>query len=54
MAKHLYILTGASRGLGFAMAQQLLHADHYLLCISRKENAQLAELAKAKACAIEQ
>lgn len=54
MAKHLYILTGASRGLGFAMAQQLLHANHFLLCISRNENAQLAELAKARACAIEQ
>ncbi len=54
MPKHLYIITGASRGLGFAMAQQLLHPDHFLLCISRNENARLAEHAKASACAIEQ
>lgn len=35
MKKHLYILTGASRGMGLAMAQQLLHPQHHLICISR-------------------
>jgi benzil reductase ((S)-benzoin forming) len=35
---HLTILTGASRGMGLAMAQQLLAAGHDLLCISRKTN----------------
>ena len=54
MSKHLYIITGASRGLGFAMAQQLLHAEHQLLCISRNENAGLTRLAKTRNGAIEQ
>jgi NAD(P)-dependent dehydrogenase (short-subunit alcohol dehydrogenase family) len=41
MARHLYILTGASRGMGAAMAAQLLAPDHVLLCLSRKRNAAL-------------
>jgi NAD(P)-dependent dehydrogenase (short-subunit alcohol dehydrogenase family) len=41
--KHLTILTGASRGMGLAMAQQLLAAGHDLLCISRKTNDALAD-----------
>jgi NAD(P)-dependent dehydrogenase (short-subunit alcohol dehydrogenase family) len=40
--RHITILTGASRGMGFAMAQQLLAAGHDLLCISRKTNDALA------------
>jgi NAD(P)-dependent dehydrogenase (short-subunit alcohol dehydrogenase family) len=51
---HLYILTGASRGMGLAMAHALLRADHRLLCISRKENAQLAALAQQAGCTLEQ
>jgi benzil reductase ((S)-benzoin forming) len=46
MQKHLTILTGASRGMGLAMAQQLLTADAQLLCISRQTNAALAEQAQ--------
>ena len=38
MNRHLTILTGASRGMGLAMAEQLLDAGHDLLCISRKHN----------------
>ncbi|MES2784931.1 MAG: SDR family NAD(P)-dependent oxidoreductase [Pseudomonadota bacterium] len=38
MSKHLTIITGASRGMGLAMAEQLLGAGHDLLCISRKQN----------------
>ena len=50
MARHLTILTGASRGMGLAMAQQLLDAGHDLLCISRKANPDLeARAAKAGA-----
>ena len=40
--RHLTILTGASRGMGLAMAEQLLDAGHELLCISRKPNEELA------------
>ena len=38
MTQHLYILTGASRGMGLAMAQQLLNPKHSLLCLSRHAN----------------
>ena len=48
MKQHLYILTGASRGMGRAMAEQLLRPDHQLLCISRQASEPLA--AQAKAC----
>ena len=33
---HLTVLTGASRGMGLAMAQQLLAPDRVLLCMSRQ------------------
>ena len=39
---HLTIITGASRGMGHAMAEQLIAAGHDLLCISRKTNDSLA------------
>jgi benzil reductase ((S)-benzoin forming) len=51
---HLYILTGASRGMGLAMAQQLLQPQHTLLCISRKENPALAAQAAQARCPLEQ
>jgi NAD(P)-dependent dehydrogenase (short-subunit alcohol dehydrogenase family) len=51
---HLYILTGASRGMGLAMAQQLLAPGHTLLCISRQVNTELAAQAERAACALEQ
>ena len=41
-SRHLTILTGASRGMGHAMAEQLLAAGHDLLCISRKTSDDLA------------
>jgi benzil reductase ((S)-benzoin forming) len=47
MAQHLTILTGASRGLGLALAEQLLTPQHSLLCISRHRNEALAERAGA-------
>lgn len=46
MAQHLYILTGASRGMGLAMARQLLKAGHTLLCLSRSANETLAAQAQ--------
>ena len=42
MTKHLTILTGASRGMGLAMAEQLLKPDAVLLCISRGSSEALA------------
>lgn len=54
MDTHLYILTGASRGMGLAMAQQLLAPGHTLLCISRQENTALAAQAAQLGCKLEQ
>jgi benzil reductase ((S)-benzoin forming) len=45
MTHHLTIITGASRGMGLAMAQQLLDAGPDLLCISRKHNDDLGRRA---------
>lgn len=42
MNPHLYILTGASRGMGLAMAQQLLQPGNTLVCMARNANAELA------------
>ncbi len=47
MNTHLTILTGASRGMGLAMAQQLLAPQHMLLCVSRQTSDPLAEQAQA-------
>lgn len=44
---HLCILTGASRGMGQAMARQLLSTDRLLLCISRVSDEDLASRAQA-------
>jgi NAD(P)-dependent dehydrogenase (short-subunit alcohol dehydrogenase family) len=46
MTQHLYILTGASRGMGLAMAQQLLTLGNKLLCISRHSHDGLATAAQ--------
>lgn len=46
MTPHLYLLTGASRGMGLALAQQLLSANHTLVCISRTESTELAQQAR--------
>ena len=46
MIKHLFILTGASRGMGLAMARQLLQPSNMLLGISRSANETLAVQAK--------
>lgn len=54
MTQHLTILTGASRGMGLAMAEQLLDAGHDLLCISRSHNDALDLRASAKGLRCEQ
>ena len=41
MARHLFILTGASRGMGAAIATQLLAPEHLLFCMSRRRSAAL-------------
>jgi NAD(P)-dependent dehydrogenase (short-subunit alcohol dehydrogenase family) len=43
MTAQLTVLTGASRGMGLAIARELLVRHHILLCISRRSNEALAE-----------
>ncbi len=47
MTKSLYIVTGASRGLGAAIAEQLLARDTSLLCLSRNASSDLQAKAQA-------
>ena len=52
--KRLVILTGASRGLGAAMAEQLLTADTLLLTLSRHPALALQDTARAAGATLEQ
>lgn len=54
MKTHLFILTGASRGMGLAMAQQLLANENRLLCMSRHPEPSLATVAAQQNCTLEQ
>ena len=51
---HLYILTGASKGMGLEMARQLLSPDHRLLCISRTASESLSQAAQQVGCDVTQ
>ncbi len=51
---NLYIITGASRGMGLAMARQFILPGNHLLCISRQQSAELEELAEQQCIPIEQ
>jgi benzil reductase ((S)-benzoin forming) len=54
MPQRLVILTGASRGLGAAMAEQLLNADTVMLCLSRGRHPTLAASAAAVNATLEE
>ncbi len=51
---HLTIITGTSRGLGEAMAVQLLSPEAHLICISRSSNKRLPALAAQSGAKLEQ
>ncbi len=51
---YLTILTGASRGMGAAIAEQLLQPGRTLLCISRGAHPHLAAQAAAAGATVEQ
>jgi benzil reductase ((S)-benzoin forming) len=51
---HLFILTGASRGLGLAMARALLRPGHELLTLARQPAVELPGLAQAHGAGLEQ
>ncbi len=52
--QHLTILTGASRGMGLAMAEQLCTADALMLCISRATSTGLESYARERGAALTQ
>ena len=54
MPLHLFVLTGASRGLGAAMAAQLLLPGHRLLGLSRQRSATLETAAAANGIVLDQ
>jgi benzil reductase ((S)-benzoin forming) len=54
MTQHLYILTGGSRGMGLAIAEQLLQAGNTLICISRNTQSSLTQLAEKSGAHLEQ
>jgi benzil reductase ((S)-benzoin forming) len=41
----VYVITGASKGLGLAIASQLLQKENHIICLSRSENEDLKKLA---------
>jgi benzil reductase ((S)-benzoin forming) len=45
-----YIITGSSRGIGNAIAKQLIKVNNYLVCISRTEDEEIKKLAVANNC----
>lgn len=47
MNTQLYILTGGSRGMGLAMARQILSQGHHLVTIARQPNEALEAVAQA-------
>ena len=53
-AQHLTIVSGASRGMGLAMARQLLAPDRVLLCLSRRTHDGLSHEAMAAGVHLEQ
>jgi sepiapterin reductase len=52
--KRLFIVTGASRGLGYALAEQLLAADVIVLTLARHPNENLVGAASSRGAALEQ
>jgi NAD(P)-dependent dehydrogenase (short-subunit alcohol dehydrogenase family) len=54
ISSRLTIITGASRGLGRAMAEQLLQPGQRLLCISRQADEQLAARAREAGAELDQ
>lgn len=54
MTEHLFILTGASRGLGAALAELLIAPGHVLLCIARHNPFELAARARDHGARVEQ
>lgn len=53
MSNDLYIVTGASRGLGEALCRELLREGHHVIGIARTDNSSLVRFARETEGAIE-
>ncbi|MCF8231069.1 MAG: (S)-benzoin forming benzil reductase [Bacteroidales bacterium] len=51
--KNVFIITGASRGIGAAIADELIDPANHLICSSRTKNKSLVEKAEQKGCTID-
>jgi len=49
----IFIITGASKGLGNSIAKKLVDKNNYLFCISRKRDDKLIAYSKEKGCNLE-
>lgn len=54
MNPQLYILTGGSRGMGLAMARQILRQGHHLVTLARHSNPELETIAQTHHAALSQ
>ncbi len=54
MKPQLYILTGASRGMGLAMARHILSQGHHLITMARRRNDELDTVARTQQATLEQ
>ncbi|MEK3887194.1 (S)-benzoin forming benzil reductase [Bacillus sp. FSL K6-3431] len=46
----VFIITGASKGIGLALCKVLMDEDNILICVARTKNEELLQLAKEKKC----
>ncbi|MCF8309641.1 MAG: (S)-benzoin forming benzil reductase [Bacteroidales bacterium] len=51
--KNVFIITGASRGIGAATAHELIDPANHLICCSRTKNNALIEKAEQKGCTVD-
>lgn len=49
---NVYIITGASKGIGLAISKQLMQKDKALICVARTKNKELLQLAKEEGCPV--
>lgn len=43
---HVFFVTGASKGIGFALCKELLQENHLIVCVARTKNKKLLQMAK--------
>ncbi|CAM4052757.1 (S)-benzoin forming benzil reductase [Lederbergia lenta] len=49
---NVYLITGASKGIGLALSKELMSENNVLICVARTTNEELLQLGKEKECHI--